>query len=443
MIARDDRLGDAGDRGERRLERAGALDHVDVRHVGHLLDVGAGGEDPLAAVDDHRLDVVALARLGRGGADLLLDLHVEGVHLRPVEPDGADTVLDLEPHELRHGCPRLVWRVSTGIDAERATVDNVAGDPRNLAPTRRDRAGVARAHLAARRVVRRGGHELRGAGARGHRGCGSASSTTRAARRGTQLTEVSLGIWHGAIPGVAPGTRYGYRADGPWAAGAWGCGSTRRSCCSTRTRGRSAASWSTTPRSSATTSAHPPGRSRLDSAAYVPKGVVVARPRLRLGRRPPPVHPVARHRDLRAARQGDDRAPRPRARAPAWHVRRVGHARGDRLPARPRRDRGRAAAGAAVRQRAAGDAARDGQLLGLQHDRVLRSAPRLLVVRRPRRAGARVQGDGEGVPRGGARGDPRRRLQPHRRGLDGRSDPVVPRVRRPRLLPPRRPAPRG
>ncbi|MGA8245294.1 MAG: glycogen debranching protein GlgX [Nocardioides sp.] len=31
-----------------------------------------------------------------------------------------------------------------------------------------------------------------------------------------ELTEVSLGIWHGAVPGVAPGTRYGYRADGPW-----------------------------------------------------------------------------------------------------------------------------------------------------------------------------------------------------------------------------------
>src|SRR5262249_49187291 len=30
------------------------------------------------------------------------------------------------------------------------------------------------------------------------------------------LSEVSLGIWHGAVPGVAPGTRYGYRADGPW-----------------------------------------------------------------------------------------------------------------------------------------------------------------------------------------------------------------------------------
>jgi glycogen operon protein len=30
------------------------------------------------------------------------------------------------------------------------------------------------------------------------------------------LTEQSLGIWHGAIPGVPPGTFYGYRVDGPW-----------------------------------------------------------------------------------------------------------------------------------------------------------------------------------------------------------------------------------
>jgi glycogen debranching enzyme GlgX len=31
------------------------------------------------------------------------------------------------------------------------------------------------------------------------------------------LTEHSLGIWHGALPDLAPGTRYGFRADGPWA----------------------------------------------------------------------------------------------------------------------------------------------------------------------------------------------------------------------------------
>ncbi|HCB07306.1 MAG TPA: glycogen debranching enzyme GlgX, partial [Nocardioides bacterium] len=32
-----------------------------------------------------------------------------------------------------------------------------------------------------------------------------------------RLTERSLGIWHGAVPGVRPGTRYGYRVAGTWA----------------------------------------------------------------------------------------------------------------------------------------------------------------------------------------------------------------------------------
>jgi glycogen debranching enzyme GlgX len=31
-----------------------------------------------------------------------------------------------------------------------------------------------------------------------------------------ELTEHTLGIWHGAIPGVPRGQRYGFRADGPW-----------------------------------------------------------------------------------------------------------------------------------------------------------------------------------------------------------------------------------
>ncbi|MGA8845958.1 MAG: glycogen debranching protein GlgX [Nocardioides sp.] len=32
-----------------------------------------------------------------------------------------------------------------------------------------------------------------------------------------RLTEQTLSVWHGAIPGVVPGTRYGFRVDGPWA----------------------------------------------------------------------------------------------------------------------------------------------------------------------------------------------------------------------------------
>ena len=30
------------------------------------------------------------------------------------------------------------------------------------------------------------------------------------------LTEHTLGVWHGAVPGVLPGQRYAYRVDGPW-----------------------------------------------------------------------------------------------------------------------------------------------------------------------------------------------------------------------------------
>ena len=34
-----------------------------------------------------------------------------------------------------------------------------------------------------------------------------------------RLTERTLGIWHGAVPGIRPGQRYGYRVAGPWAPG--------------------------------------------------------------------------------------------------------------------------------------------------------------------------------------------------------------------------------
>ena len=46
-----------------------------------------------------------LGGLRRSGADLLLHLDVQGVHLGPVEPDRADAVLDLEPHQLGHAGP--------------------------------------------------------------------------------------------------------------------------------------------------------------------------------------------------------------------------------------------------------------------------------------------------------------------------------------------------
>jgi Type II secretory pathway, pullulanase PulA and related glycosidases len=60
--------------------------------------------------------------------------------------------------------------------------------------------------------------------------------------------------------------------------------------------------------------------------------------------------------------------------------------------------------------------ARPDQLLGLQHDRVPGPAQPVLLGRPARRAGRRVQVDGQGAARGGHRGHPRRGVQPHRRG---------------------------
>ena len=83
------------------------------------------------------------------------------------------------------------------------------------------------------------------------------------------------------------------------------------------------------------------------------------------------------------------------------------------------------------------------QLLGLQLDRLPRAALRVRRHRAPRRAGARVQGHGQGAAPRGHRGDPRRRLQPHRRGQPPRPDAVLQGRRQRELLPPgaRRPAP--
>ncbi len=35
--------------------------------------------------------------------------------------------------------------------------------------------------------------------------------------RTVRLTEVDGFVWHGYLPGVGPGQRYGYRVHGPWA----------------------------------------------------------------------------------------------------------------------------------------------------------------------------------------------------------------------------------
>ena len=99
------------------------------------------------------------------------------------------------------------------------------------------------------------------------------------------------------------------------------------------------------------------------------------------------------------------------------------------------RHRHRADAGAPVPRRSPAAGSRSAQLLGLQHRRLLR--PALSVRGHPQcgRRGRRVQDDGAGVSRGGHRGDPRRRLQPHRRGQPSGPDDQLPRHRQRRVLP--------
>ena len=88
------------------------------------------------------------------------------------------------------------------------------------------------------------------------------------------LQEIDGFVWHGYLPGVGPGQRYGYRVHGPYDPRP-GSAATRPSCCSTRTRRRSTATWTGrrplfsyqfAARTSATTS---------DSAPHVPRSVVV------------------------------------------------------------------------------------------------------------------------------------------------------------------------
>ena len=126
--------------------------------------------------------------------------------------------------------------------------------------------------------------------------------------------------------------------------------------------------------------------------------------RLRLDRRPQDRRALAGHGHLRAARQGLHGAARPDPRGAARDVRRPRAPGGHRLPERPRRDGGGAASHPAVRLRAGALEERAVELLGLQHDRLLRPARGVLVLGRPRGAGARVQADGEELPRRRDRG---------------------------------------
>ena len=142
-----------------------------------------------------------------------------------------------------------------------------------------------------------------------------------------------------------------------------------------------------------------------------------------VGQRPAPAHSVERDDHLRGARQGLHRAPSRRpASICAAPTRGWRHRPAHRAPADARRHGGRADAGPPVRGRQA-PASSAGLTNYWGYNSIGFFAPdsRYASARDAGRAGRRVQGDGEGAARGGHRGHPRRRLQPHRRGQPPRA----------------------
>ena len=192
------------------------------------------------------------------------------------------------------------------------------------------------------------------------------------------LTEVDGFVWHCYLPDVGPGQRYGYRVHGPYEPG--------------RGHRCNPAKLLLDPYGKAVSGdvhwheslfgyrfTDPAMVNTADSAPYMPKNVVInpffdwaddRAPRI-------PYHETViyeahvrgltlRHPEVPADQRGSYAGlAHP---AVIEHLTRLG------------RDRGRADAGAPVRVRAQPAGPRAGQLLGLQHDRVPRPAPRLLVV---------------------------------------------------------------
>ena len=159
---------------------------------------------------------------------------------------------------------------------------------------------LAGQQLPARRDLRRGGHQLRPVLRGGRAGRAVPVRRATAPRPGSPLHEVDGFVWHGYLPGVSPGQRYGYRVHGPTTPRP-GSAATRPSCCSTRTRrpSRAACSWDPA------VFAYPfgaPGPAQRRGLRAVRAALGGGQPVLQLGHRPAPADSVPRDRDLRGAR---------------------------------------------------------------------------------------------------------------------------------------------
>ena len=191
-----------------------------------------------------------------------------------------------------------------------------------------------------------------------------------------ELQERTAFNWHGYLPLVGPGQRYGYRVHGPYAPAE----GHRFNPCKLlldpyaksiegpiRFDAGNVLPYVPTGDGGRRPRARRRGRRRRDPE------VRRDRPALRLGGRPPAAHAVEPDRDLRGARQGLHEAAAGRARGPARDLRGPRVRRLHRPPQVARRHGGRAAAGAPHRRRGLPAPQGADELLGLLVDRLLRA----------------------------------------------------------------------
>ena len=196
------------------------------------------------------------------------------------------------------------------------------------------------------------------------------------------LTDNDADIWHAFVPGVGPGQAYGYRVGGPWdPARGLRCNPAKLLLdpyAKAVSRNGLVRAGGARPRRSRPRQAEHPGLRRA-RAAKPGRG-----PGVRLAGRPAPLVPVRGHGAVRDPRQGLHHAPPGHPARAARDLRRPGPPGRHRAPARPGRHHRRATARAPERARSVPRRAGADELLGLQHDRLLRPAQRLLR-RRPGR----------------------------------------------------------
>ena len=147
------------------------------------------------------------------------------------------------------------------------------------------------------------------------------------------LTEVDAHVWHGYVPGVMPGQRYGFRVHGPWDPDRGLRFNPNKLLVDPYAKaidgdldwheavfGHVVGGPDDHPRHAGTPPPTCPGRWWPTPSS---RGATTASP-----------HPVARDGDLRAPRQGLHRPPPRRPAPPAGHLRRPGQPAGDRPPGR-------------------------------------------------------------------------------------------------------------